>query len=579
MKLKTSLSSIFCKMMFAFLLVTAPLYYLSLRIYEWGEKSVREQIFSSLQSQVHFYLTTLEKEIDRMIRFQREYVNNDDLMKLAVAANTMSDYEKSQSMKRIWYQLNVLQRSSIYIAKASAYIPALERRISNEEHSEPIPPEEFNQLHLHAYAPESPLLYWQGRLYLSESYPNPPLPLKRTPMFILGLQLSIEELERFLQQFASGSKGTAALVHRDWVVGGDGKPHMREMIQTAYADLIRSGALQETGTVTVGDKRYFSVAERSSSLGVALALFVPEEQVLGPLASFRQYYHMLILLAAIVVVLFSYWIYRLIHRPLTLLVRMFRKLEMGNLHVSLNQRSHDEFGYLYEQFNLMVQRLRTLFQEVYEQKIRAQRSELKQLQSQINPHFLYNSFYILHRMTKMGDMANVQSFTKYLGDYFQFITRSDSDEVTLRQEMAHARSYIEIQNFRFGSRIAATVDELPEAHAELAVPRLILLPLIENAYNYALEHKMSEGLLRVKVYRENERLLLSVEDNGPGMSDDELSRWNRLLQGNDDFEEMTAISNINRRLKIKFGTDAGVEVGRSELGGFCVTLKIPLVSG
>lgn len=152
---------------------------------------------------------------------------------------------------------------------------------------------------------------------------------------------------------------------------------------------------------------------------------------MGPLDHYQVYLYLISLCALIVIILFSIYVYRIIHRPLSRLVRAFRKVESGDLQVELTYKSSDEFHYLYAQFNNMVAHLKKLIFEIYEQKIRTQQSELKQLQSQINPHFLYNSFYLLYRMTKAQDFENSTRFTKYLGDYFQYMTRNGSEEVPL----------------------------------------------------------------------------------------------------------------------------------------------------
>ena len=117
---------------------------------------------------------------------------------------------------------------------------------------------------------------------------------------------------------------------------------------------------------------------------------------------------------------------------------------------------------MYGRFNQMVVNLRSLIDQAYKQKIMTQRAELKQLQSQINPHFLYNSFFILNTMAHTGDLEGIETFTTQLGGYFQFVTRNASDEVALHQEIHHARLYTEIQSCDFPSRIKVDFEPLPE---------------------------------------------------------------------------------------------------------------------
>jgi two-component system sensor histidine kinase YesM len=214
--------------------------------------------------------------------------------------------------------------------------------------------------------------------------------------------------------------------------------------------------------------------------------------------------------------------------------------------------------------------------EVYEKNFRLQLSELRQLQSQINPHFLYNSFYIVYRMAKMGDHEQIMAFAKYLGDYFRFITRSDSDTVAFGQEVDHVRNYIEIQTVRFSKRISVRFDELPEPARQIPIPRLILQPIVENAYKYALEDKVMDGELRVSFKLTAGSVFLTVEDNGDSLDEESLNELRRQLNQGATPAETTGLVNISRRLELMYGDRSGIRVDRSELGGLLVRVEIPL---
>lgn len=145
----------------------------------------------------------------------------------------------------------------------------------------------------------------------------------------------------------------------------------------------------------------------------------------------------------------------------------------------------------------MEDQISRLIDEVYVQTNLAQRAQLKQLQAQINPHFLYNSFFVLSRRVKRHDFENAQELAKHLGNYFQFLARNESDFVMLRQEVEHAKSYAAIQGTRFISRLSIEFGELPVECEGILVPRLILQPLLENAFEHGLENKMKDGILKV----------------------------------------------------------------------------------
>lgn len=311
-------------------------------------------------------------------------------------------------------------------------------------------------------------------------------------------------------------------------------------------------------------------------LDATLLVYVPEKQILDPLSHYFVMLLVLSVLSIAVIIFFSYWIYRMIHKPLRSLVSAFRRVESGNMDISIPYKTAFEFGYLYRQFNAMISRLNTLIQEVYEQKIHSQRAELKQLQSQINPHFLYNSFFVLKRMIAAGDNKNAISFVEHLGNYFQYITRNADDEVTLEAEWLHARNYAEIQMVRFRKRLRTDFFDKPCTYASLNVPRLIIQPLLENAYQYGLQNKITDGIIRVSFEVKMELICIAVEDNGEELTDEQLSMLEAKLNSHNEHMETTGLINVHRRLQLKFGTDAGVLVKRSSLGGLRTEICIPI---
>ena len=133
------------------------------------------------------------------------------------------------------------------------------------------------------------------------------------------------------------------------------------------------------------------------------------------------------------------------------LVSAFKRVETGELKFSIQHNASDEFQYLYTRFNAMLEYINNLIDQVYTQKIMSQKAELKQLQSQINPHFLFNSFFILQRMIQSEDKENAINFCGFLGQYFQYVTRNSIDEMPFYKEVQHARNYLEIQAIRFSN--------------------------------------------------------------------------------------------------------------------------------
>uniref|UniRef100_UPI00137593B5 sensor histidine kinase n=1 Tax=Paenibacillus luteus TaxID=2545753 RepID=UPI00137593B5 len=188
--------------------------------------------------------------------------------------------------------------------------------------------------------------------------------------------------------------------------------------------------------------------------------------------------------------------------------RAFKRVEEGNLDLNIRHHKDDEFGFLYERFNEMLVNLQISIDEVYNQQIHRQNAELKQLQSQINPHFLYNCLFSIIRLIKMQKEDEAVQFTNQLAKYFQFITRNTRDTVPLENEAAHARNYVMLQLTRFSDRVTIDFGDIPEKLKPISVPRLIIQPLVENAFVHGLENVTEGGLLRVSFAEESGKAII-----------------------------------------------------------------------
>ncbi|MBB3071421.1 two-component system sensor histidine kinase YesM [Paenibacillus baekrokdamisoli] len=574
--------SIFTKLLVMFFVVILPVYILAIEMNDLGSRIVRNEISKSMQAQIHFYNNSLNKEIDRMVRLQREYVNDNDLLSLSVIAEGLSYYDRSTMVKQFQQKLEMMKSAGIYVTKANVYIPPIQRIVSTEELSKTLSPEVLESLRSSRDEPhKSPFFYKKGSLFLREFYPSVPTSPQRDPLFVLETEVSVPQLQQFLQQIANYEQGGAAIVSSEWMIASDTNQQEMEPMTRIVREWVKSNSNARQGikTIQLNKQNYITAYEYSPDTDTTLLVYVPESEVLGPLKKYKGFIIIMSIVTAAIIVLVSYWVYQVIHKPMTKMVRALRNVETGNLSISLHHKSRDEFSYLYQQFNGMTAKLKTLIYEVYEQKLLMQQAELNQLQSQINPHFLYNSLYLLYRITKAQDYENSLKFTKYLGDYFRYITKKTGDDVPLEQEWHHVRTYMEIQNIRFSNRVKVMISDLPEGLHSLMVPRLILQPLVENAYNYGLENTIADGILSVSLEEDEDEIRIVVEDNGAGMSETDLAHWNSRFLSENVNVEVSGMNNVNRRLQLKFGGESGISL-RSRLGGgLKVTMKIQMMKG
>ncbi len=572
-------NSIFSRLVITFLIIMIPIYILAFYIYNWGLYTVKSEISKSTVAQVSFYLESLEKEVERIKILQYDCLNDEYLNKLAIRWEIMDTYETTESIRQLQQRLVTIKNSSIYIKNVSAHILPCGRTISSNTGLDEINMEKYREIRVPAGTKGAQIISYKRGLYLSTvQKSNLSNNNNNNPLYLIEIELNQEAFKQALDQFNTYRGGGSVLISliNNGIITNRANGGEAISTDSITANLDRT---KDSGTeyAKVDRKGYYIVHAKSTYLNMILLKYIPQEYVLKPIKNFNIWVWVFSIAVVIIIFIYSLSTYKFMHKPLRQLVKSFNKVENGDLQVSINHDSSNEFGYLYKGFNHMVSNLNTLINQVYNQKILMQRAELKHLQSQINPHFLYNSFFMINTMAAIGD-ENLIPFTKYLGEYFRFVTRSSSDYIPLRDEIYHARVYTEIQRMRFSKRIEIRFAECPEKYNYLNVPRLIIQPIIENSFEHGIERKKNSGIISVD-FEENENGLdIIIEDNGNDMTDNELAGLQEALKTDGD-TETTGMINIHRRIKLIFGEKSGLRISRSELGGLKVILKIIIPEG
>ncbi|MBP1993746.1 sensor histidine kinase [Paenibacillus eucommiae] len=553
--------TIFYKLVGTLLFITIPIYVISLVMNQRAADIVRNEISNSMEQKTDYALNSIETEIERIVGLQRAFINDPDLNDLSIRSQSLNDYEKTKAFNDLSYKIAMLASSSKFIKEAFVIMPNINKRLSSMSAVELMDENEYEALKM---VSESPLhsVYVDGRLLLPIGFPN----TTRT-QFVLVIELSMIDLGREVHFFQSYPNSATYLVD-----------HYNQ--QTLYKNVpgidlesIINPYMSKQQRLIIEGSPYLIFQKTSDLLQWGLMMILPENDVLYPVYSFQKWYWYLTLFAIIIVFASSYMIYRLIHTPLKKMVSAFKKVELGSLEVTIERKENDEFQYLYMQFNKTVRHLKQLIQQVYEKTIYSQQAELKQLQSQINPHFFYNSLYILYMMAHAEDTEGTKKLSKYLGDYFKFITYNKSDMVDLALELEHAKTYASIQQLRFGSRISCEFIVEGDLSAWV-VPRLIIQPILENAFVHGLENTESDGEVSVKLACDSAQLTVSITDNGRGMQAGQLEELNTGLSSNRAEGDIHGIYNVHRRLRLLYGSGCGVRLTGNDTGGVTVTMHL-----
>jgi two-component system sensor histidine kinase YesM len=283
-------------------------------------------------------------------------------------------------------------------------------------------------------------------------------------------------------------------------------------------------------------------------------------------------------LALLIVSVFGAWGLSLnISKPISRLSSVMVRFGEGDFSSRGSVGGKDETGRLSETFNQMADNINILVQKVYDEQRMKRDAELKSLQMQINPHFLYNTLESVNWMARAGRTEDVCVMVTSLGDLMRSSINS-RDYVCLEEEIASLRHYLQIQKYRYGDKLETSIRIAADTE-KMYVPKLIIQPLIENAIYHGIEPILDGGIIEVNSSIKNDDLRINIIDNGVGMTKEVIEHaLNSDRKDNASSNESIGINNVVKRIKTLFGNRYGMEI-QSELGyGTQISILLPAIS-
>lgn len=239
----------------------------------------------------------------------------------------------------------------------------------------------------------------------------------------------------------------------------------------------------------------------------------------------------------------------------------------------------DEIAVLDQQFNRMLGKLDQLIKTSYVQKLENKEAQLKNLQLQINPHFLYNTLETISSIAAVKQVFVVCDICGKLGEIFRYSLGKDYGElVPLEQEMTHIKNYMFIQKIRYGDRLQVFYNIDVDA-AHVYIPRFILQPIVENAISHGLSNLTSVGTLEVSAFEKKDRLYIEIEDDGEGMVREKVAEITRFINTAKPVEgkKNIGIRNVNQRIKLAYGEAYGITIRSAPYQGSRFTIQLPIM--
>jgi two-component system sensor histidine kinase YesM len=280
-----------------------------------------------------------------------------------------------------------------------------------------------------------------------------------------------------------------------------------------------------------------------------LAGYTMIDEAMAPFVTYRIMLWALSALALILLAAYLLFYRRQILRPINQLVRSMKSVEQDTRYRIDSSGLSDYDDDLYVQFNHMIDHIEELAAQLYEEKYRVQKAELKQLQMQIDPHFLYNTLYMIYRIAQSEGNQSIARLSLNLSDYYRYITKMPEQIVPLRDEIRHVTNYLEIQRIRFEPRIRVEIGSLPEEIAGEMIPSLIIQPIVENAFQHGVRDLEKDGLVSLGYEVEDSLFRVIVSDNSGKMTEESVRNlWAHVTDP--DSPDSSALCNLYRRLKL-----------------------------
>ncbi len=424
------------------------------------------------------------------------------------------------------------------------------------------------------------------------------------PRGILAIEMRAEELANIWNKVDLGSSGFFFILDAE---GGIRYEPGAEVTPELLGSGLVSRITGETAHSEVAEwkgKPYLFVSRKSPYTGWSLAVAIPVDELRKPISTIRVTIGIVGLLTLLIAMLVAIRFGRSIAKPIQVLKEGMRETERGNWIRIADPKREDEIGGLVHSYNVMVARLSSMIEKVYEAELahqktelalrekdlERQRAEFQALQLQINPHFLYNTLQTINSYAIVQDSEEISEVVEALAFMLRYSIQTNLEEITVANELNHVRNFMIIHEHRLGRPFEIDVIIPPSLLLEYMV-RLTLQPVVENAFQHAFPQGIEDHhRIRIDAKVEDDRFIVIVEDNGSGMSPERLAELREKLErnqlahhGDNQIAGSTSmyhrggigLINVHRRIQLVFGDRYGMEVDSTEGVGTQIRLVMP----
>lgn len=509
-------------------------YFIGLSINAIGINNVREDLRSALTMNTSYVVGELTRDFDTLHFFMMELMSDKQLLRYALSSSIMEDYERLTYIKALSAQEYMITRASPLAEQVQIMLPSLDRVIITDKALyQTLDRETWEQLFPYTEKNRMTTAEWNGKLWLLLTRYD-----REEPLFLIAIAVSPEVLMGRLNTMSNRHVDGAVVLRPDGTVfthSGSGLEYMEST-----------------------DKNMFSARQTDPISGLTMCAFDRFDETMTPFVHYRMTLWLLTLLAAGLLTAYLLYYRLVILRPLNDIFDTMRQSEKDG-RFRIERKTGTDYDDIYARFNEMVEHIEALAGQVYEEQYRAQQAELKQLQMQIDPHFLYNSLYLIYRIARAEGNESIASLSLNLSNYYRYITKMPEQVVLLRDEINHVMNYLEIQRMRFEPRVHIEAEPLPEEIAQERIPSLIIQPVVENAFQHGVKDVASGGVVSLRYSVRPDSFQVIVADNSGKMDEERVRRlWESLRD--EDAANANALRNLYRRLQLYQGGEHSLEL-------------------